>query len=684
MAEYTYGNGNVGPGSTAIPPGYQLGMDQSGPYKWEPPANVGATTRPIDFLSPGSNQHAFVLNYLMTRLAWSEQKMSQFYPRFQANEQRHQAYVTLPEYDRIIEDMRQNRKPPSPNEIVVPYNWATQQTIVTYLLHTFGGRKPIVQVGAYRGEQIQRAKNMEVLLQYNYDYIGYIGTLYDLFNNGELYGVSIQRNMWTRETKLKTLTRPADPMMQQFMAYSGRNAPEVRTQERVVCFEGNTIASVSPYMFFPDPRVPMKDVARKGEYVFWRAYEGRHMLLRAEAQGSLKWVKYGGDTVRRWGSIHGTDSAAAIRSLGDSLVTGQQDRTNSYGVGANIQVDQGTVEIIPQELGLGPSKEPEKWLFTILNGTQIVQAEPLSLNHYEHPISVVEPNTFGHSFGSISTADLNAPIQDLLTWMVNSHIFNVRAALNNFIIADPNKVEMDDFLDPQPGGLVRLRSTPFGPTDPRMAVMQLPIQDVTRAHLADFQLIQRIGNDLTGATDNMRGLQDSGGRKTATEVRTSFEAGGSRLASRAMIYGAYGITPSARQMSSNYQQYLTTEMELRVLGNDGRENSVRIDPYGIEGDFHFPIHDGTLPLDKVAMMDVWQRLFLGIVQDPSGMLQKTYNAPAIFRFLAKLSGAQNIDEFTTVAANPEGVQQQAQAGNLVPVSQLPGLLRDNPFPQAPV
>ncbi len=216
-----------------------------------------------------------------------------------------------------------------------------------------------------------------------------------------------------------------------------------------------------------------------------------------------------------------------------------------------------------------------------------------------------------------------------------------------------------------------------------MAVMQMQVGDVTRSHLADFQLIQRIGNDLTGATDNMRGLQDAGGRKTATEVRTSFEAGGSRLASRAMIYGAFGITRSAMQMSSNYQQYLTQEMELRVLGQDGQEHSVRVDPYGIEGDFHFPIHDGTLPLDKIAMADVWQRLFMGIVQDPTGQLQHTYNAPAIFRFLAKLSGAQNVDEFTTVAANPEGVQQQAQAGNLVPLSQLPGLIRQAPFqPQA--
>jgi hypothetical protein len=681
MASYTYGNGQVGPGSARIPANQHLGLDQASPYRFEPPASMRETSpsRPIDFLSPGSPQHAFVLKYLMDRLSWSEQKMAQFYPRYQANEQRLQAYVTLPEYDRILDAMKNDRKPPEPNQIVVPYTWASQQTIVTYLLHTFGGRKPIVQVGAWRGEQVQRAKSMETLLQYNFDFKRYVYHLYNLFTNGELYGVAIQRNMWTKEYRRRTTMRNASPQMQYMMAMNGMQAPPERVTENVVSFEGNDIAVISPYMFFPDPRVPMVDVAEKGEFVFWRAFEGRHMLLRAEASGSLKWVKYAGDGGASWGNNYGGDSMAGIRALGDSLTNGPQ-AGNTYGtVGNNIQVDQGTIDIIPAELGLGQSTSPEKWMFTVLNKRQIVQAEPMDANHGRHPISVCEPNAFGHSFGQISTADLNAPIQDLLTWMVNSHMFNVRASLNNFFFVDPNRVEMDDFLDPQPGGLIRLKSTPFGQVDPRMAAMQMQVGDVTRSHLSDFSLIQRIGNDMTGATDNMRGLQDAGSRKTATEVRTSFEAGGSRLASRAMIYGATAISPGAQQMASNFQQYMSDEAEFAVLGADGREHSVRISPQGIEGDFFFPIHDGTLPLDKVALLDSWRQLFMGIVQDPTGQMQREYNAPAIFRFMAKLSGAQNIDEFSVTAGNPAAIQQQAQAGNLVPMSQLPGLLRAPPF-----
>lgn len=672
----------VGPALTtrSTPAQPPLGLDQASPYTFAPPAAIAANTSksPIDFLAPNTPQHAFVLDYLLRRLRWSENKMAQFYSRWQANEMRLQAYVTLPKYEEMLRTMREKGRASAPDEIIVPYSWATIQTIVTYLLHTFGGRQPIIQVGAYRGEQVQRAKNMEMLLQYNADYQRYIYHLYNFFTNGEVYGLSVQRNMWAQETRVKSVLRMPDPQMAQFMQMQGQQAQPQRTSERTICFEGNSISVINPFMFFPDPRVPMVEVATKGEFVFWRAFEGRHMLLRAEANGQLKWVKYAGSTPRDFGSSAGGDSLAGLRSMGDSLTNGQLN--NMEGVTNSFQVDQGTVEIIPAELGLSPSTVPEKWLFTILNKSQIVQAQPLGANHGEHPISVAEPNAFGHSFGQLATADLVAPTQDLMSWLVNSHMFNVRAALNNFMVVDPNKIEMDDLLDPQPGGILRLKSTPWGNADPRMAVMQLQVGDVTRAHLQDFQLMQRMGDSLTGASDNTRGAQDAGGRKTATEVRTSYEAGGSRLASRAMLYSAMGISPASNQWASNYQQYLSQEFELRVLGADGQANSVRISPQEIEGDFFFPIHDGTLPLDKTAMLETWRQMWQAIIADPTGQMQQTYDAKGIFRFMAKLAGAQNIDDFRMTAADPNVIQQQQQAGNLVPLSALgPALAQQHRF-----
>lgn len=666
------------PAPHSLPRGEQLGLDQWSPYKFAPPVNVGQTRRPIDALRPQSPLHAFVLDYLLKRLKWSEEKMAPMYPRFRANELRLQAYVTLPKYEQILKDMQTSGRVKAPDEVVVPYAWATMQTIITYLLHTFGGRKPIFQVGAYRGEQVRRAKNMETLLQYNADYQRYIYHLYNYFSNGEAYGVAIQRNMWSRVERVKTITRPASPQLAQIMSLQGMNAAPIRTQQRSVCFEGNAVSVISPFMFFPDPRVPMVEVAEKGEFVFWRDFQGRHILLRAQAEGQLQWV----DAVRSganpsWLGGHSTgggDSTVGLRALGEPLTSGGTQGSSTAA--PNIQVDQGTVEIIPAELGLSPSRVPEKWLFTILNQSQIVQAEPVNLNHGEHPVSVAEPNAFGHSFGQLSTVDLLASTQDTMSWLINSHMYNVRASLNNIFVVDPNRVEMDDFLNPLPGGLIRLKSTPWAPADARAAVHQQEVTDITRSHLQDYQLMQRMGNDLTGASDNLRGNQDSGGRKTATEVRTSFEAGGSRLASRAMLYSAMGLSRGAAQWASNYQQFMTSDFEARVLGSNGVENSVIITPEGIEGDYFFPIHDGTLPLDRVAQLEVWKEIWGMVTQDPSGQMQQTYDGQAIFRFMAQLGGAQNIDQFKL--AGPQGIEQQAQAGNLVPLSELPNVTGAGP------
>ena len=60
-----------------------------------------------------------------------------------------------------------------------------------------------------------------------------------------------------------------------------------RIKERVLTYQGNTVRAQDPFMFFPDPRVPMCLCAEKGEYVFWRNFEGRHQLLKEQVEAVL-------------------------------------------------------------------------------------------------------------------------------------------------------------------------------------------------------------------------------------------------------------------------------------------------------------------------------------------------------------------------------------------------------------
>jgi hypothetical protein len=410
-------------------------------------------------------------------------------------------------------------------------------------------------------------------------------------------------------------------------------------------------------MFFPDPRVPMHEVNEKGEWVSWRAFMGKHSLLKEQALGRLQYV----DKVNeeRWvqNIEEGPGSARGIRALGDSDPGRNTQFENK--ISPHYQVDQGTFEIIPRDLGLGDSEVPEKWMFTILNKEQIVQATPVDLPSGKHPVVVAEPNSVGYGFGNLGTVDMLGPMQSMMSWFMNSHIYNVRAALNNMFVVDPTKVEMQDFKNPAPGKLIRLKNTAFGLSDPKNAIQQLQVTDVTRSHLQDFQMFGKLAADLTGATDNVRGLQDQGGRKTATEVRTSSEAGTSRLAAKGKNYSSMAFTDLAEIWSANAQSNLSSEFEISVLGQEGRDASIRISPGDIQGDFVFPVHDGTLPIDKLAMLDVWKEIYMAISQDPQ--LRQSYDMLEMFDWMAQLGGAQNIKSFRINMVS-QGQQQGALGG----------------------
>lgn len=623
--------------------------------KWQKPADE----RPIDFLRPNTPQHQWVLDWVMHRVNYSAQRMSQFYPRWRMSEHLLQAYIALPEYERLLESTRATKKSPElPTQINVPFAWAQVNTIVTYLLHMFAGRKPIFTVGSNRAEQVNRAKNLEVLLQYNADVKRFARTLYFMLMDGETYGVCVVRSMWTTESKQRSVIIPPRPELVNLMGQLGGGMPQgTRETQSYVSFEGNTCDNVDPFMFFPDPRVPMHEVNEKGEWVAWRAFEARHSLLKAEQRGQLKWVKNAAEAQRDMFS-QSNESARGMRALGEP----QAGAYNDYGRGihANYQVDQGTFEASERDLGMGPSEVPKKWLITVLNGNQVVQCEPVETPHGKHPVVVVEPNSVGYAFGQLGTVDFVGPMQQLMSWFMTSHVENVRTAINNMLVVDPTKVEMQDLKRPGPGKIIRTKNAGFGLSDPKSAVYQLPVTDVTRGHMSDSQIFGRMAADLTGVSDNMRGLQDSGSRKTATEIRTSAESGASRLAAKGKIYSFMGISPMAEMWSMNYQNYLTQEFEMSVLGAAAQgQSSVLITPDSIQGDFTFPIHDGTLPIDKIGLLDVWKEIFQAVLADPQ--LRQSHDVVSMFDWIAQLGGAQNISSFKLNVV-PQSQQQGALAG----------------------
>ncbi len=611
--------------------------------------------RPVARLRPGSDLHARVLTHLRDRIKMSERAMSQFYDRWRWNERRLQAYITLPKYEQLLKQMTDAGEPPKIVSLVLPYSFATQSTIVTYLIHTFAGRKPMFTVGTRQKAATQNAENMERVLQYNSEHTRLVKELYKFLNDSQTYGLGVLKSAWKNIKATRTVRERSQPLVLFGQSFPGEIS--MSRQEKLI-YSGNEIQSVDPFLFFPDPRVPMTEVNRRGEYVFWREFVGRHALKKEEAAGKFAWIDQAGNLPRD----KDTDSDRSLRAGGDST-PGTNDRSvvsSSY-----YKIDQGSVEIIPAELGLGESRRVEKWIFAIANDTQIIQAEPANFDHDMHPVCVSEPLTQGYGFGNLGMSDYLGPFQDGMSWLVNTHIYNVRASLNNMFVVDPMKIEMQDLNQPEPGKLIRLKQSALG-EDVRTAITQLQVTDVTRNHLSgDLGTFFAIGEKMSAINENMMGVQASSGRKTATEVRVSSEAGVSRLAAMARLISAQALVDLAEQMCINIQQFMVPEFEITLLGQDP-EDQITIDQGMLVGDFHFPVHDGTLPLDKIAMVDVWKELLIGVSQNP--ILSQRFDIVKMFKWAAELAGARNIESFEIQVKPDEQVLNALGKGQMVPMS----------------
>lgn len=622
----------------------------------------GKDEAPIDVLQPNSPHHKYVLEYLLDRIKASEDEMSKFYARWQVAERKVQAYMSLPNYEQMLRDMNNSSKPPAPAIILFPYKYAVISTIVTHCMQVFCGQKPFFPLGANSKEAADNVRYMQAMVQFHNDQTKMIMRLFQLLLDGELYGMGAVRCTWKTVYGKKRIIRPLSEAERMMYANNPQQMPSaVRDYEERVIFAGNSIENIDPFMFFPDPNVPMCEVSEKGEFVFWREWVGKHVLIRAQQEGLLKYVEtvdpsQGSHHDSKWYNLsHRNVLTGGSSHAGDSMRNNNILRSNSY------MVDQGSVEIIPNELGLGDSKKPEKWLFTILNKKQIVQAEPLDLDHNRHPVEVSEPYSLGYGFGQPALGDYIGPIQDFLSWLLDSHIYNVRASLNNQWLYDPSKINEKDLKYPQPGKHIRLRPEAYG-TDARLAVHQFPVNDVTQNHMGDLSTFLKVGDMVAAVNDPMRGVTPEGGRRTATETRRVTDAAGSRLGVHAKLISQQAIVRIAEQMVKNIQQLQEEEIWLQVVG---QEEFARIGPQLLMGDFTYTVHDGSLPLDKVASFELWKEILTGMAQSP--LLMQTHSLPRIFENVCSLGGAPNITSYRLVS--DAQMDQMAQAGNVIPLDQ---------------
>lgn len=553
--------------------------------------------------------------------------------------------------------------------IVVPIGYAMNMTTLSYLMSIFGSRNPIIPIVG-NASSSGDARKMEALLQYQTSQMKYIMKLYLWFQDVLDYGIGATHNYW--EVKKVNYVADANQMGMMGMVSKLREGmglgplPVKKQIFEGIGYEGNNCEVIDPYNLLVDPRFPIS-AQDKGDYIGYTTATTMTDLEALAANGfvvNIDKIK----TSSRSGTSGGGNSSR------DSMMgTSRQNHLRGKGV---VDVHKLYIKLSPKEYELDTSSSTSLWeIWSASN--QIIRCELVSNAHNQDMITLLEYNPDGHSLFNLGQSELMSGLQQHLSWLFNSHMDNVRKSLNDVLIVDPSRINMKDLTDPEPGKLIRLLESAYG-QDVRSMIHQLPVQDVTQGHLQKVSIIIDLMQRVSAATDNMMGLPNFG-RRTATEIRNIQVMAGGRMKTFAEVCHAMGIQPQHRQFITNTQQFMSMEVAVQIVGENGDYSGVStVSPRDILGEFHIPPADGTLPTDRLALADTYREIFNTITSSPAApILMSRFNVVSIFENICSLLGARDIQKFIN-QPNPafgmapgimpnEQIDAQVQQGNMVPM-----------------
>lgn len=644
-------------------------------------------------LSPDGKIHHKIVSKISSMAEDSYRVMSQRHKKWKDIDDTLKVYIELDEYEKKLKAIDKRR----PTSIVVPYSYATIETIMAYLTKAFLTGE-VFQYEGYGPEDTIPAKLLELVVNQQVRRFKSELEMHIAMRDSLSYGLGVSTINWQEVWGKK-------PVVKEIPNYSmfGNviSTSKVRSNEEAMLFEGNEIISIDPYKFLPDPNCSIHNI-QNGVFVGWIEFQPLYKLMEDEASGIYTNVNYlRSSRYANHTSKYTTDNSNRMSKKDPSI-------NNTSGQYSYVTLIHMYVKIIPKDWGLkgsssnGKGDMPEIFLFTIANESIVLRAAPLNLNHNKFPVAVAAPDFDGYSITPVSRMELIDGLQTTLNWMFNSHITNVRKAINDMLIVDPSLVNMEDMENPNPGKLIRLRRSAWG-KGVDAAVKQLVVNDITKANMQDAQQIMEMMQRGSAASDAVMGVQrNSSERVTAQEYSGTLQQAVSRLDHIARMISKQYLMDMALFHASHTQQLMTQEVYQRIVGDwpdvlleefsqkFDTKKPLLISPFDLIADYDIIFKDGTTQTATSLENDFWTRNFGAILSsDKLGM----FNVGNIFKHMARINGAKNIRDFIqeggmlgAMVQSDQSVVEGAQAGNLVPIDEaaaampgFEGMGGDEPF-----
>ena len=623
-------------------------------------------------LKPGLELHSQVLQYVRDCFDLSAKTVGQRYEKWRQSENLQYAYVDPNERDSAGKKLY-----PFNRSIVVPYTYAILQTRLTYFFLALASKSPIIPIEGRGPKDIVPAKMMEIVNDYQISETSGPAVFYNWIQDSERYGVGIVKNVYRKLQEDRYFIK-REPV-----SIFGLKAFDRKIVERklTTLYEGNILVNITPFKFYHDPRVNICKL-HDGEFAGYLTERSYNYLLNREREGeyfNIKHLKNNTPAIAQYGdkeSEFGTNNSQLSNIVGVSPVLPGQTvdaKDSGYPVLKELYC-----QIIPKDRHLGDNSYPEIWIMTIADDKIVIKCEPAE--EREFPFYAIESNHDYAAPFNLGMPEMLKGLQDILSWLFNSHIDNVQKILNDVLVVNPYYVNVNDLFTNEPVKIITLREQGYMlPGGIDSVIKQLQVNDITRGHIQDANTIMTLMQRVSAATDNVMGMVEEV-KRTATETSSTINLATSRLKMTVKLMCALGIIPMTRSMSFNNQEQLTEELYYNItsdlakqLGQDPRviEKRILIGAEELYGNFNFKYPSADLPVDKIQTAGVWQAMLREVAANQV-LMQKFDMVPIFSNWLVNM-GITNVSDFMIQPPEireDEVVSKEIDKGNLVSASEV--------------
>ena len=598
--------------------------------------------------------HQRIVEGVRARKTLSEGQLQGMRSRWNDADEEHQIYVSERDADKLRKNAQKAQDRSDGYQYVdvhVPYSYAIMMSMHTYFASVFLSRSPVLQFTGRHGEPEMNVMAVEALMDYQTTIGGHLAPYYIWLLDATKYGLGVIWHYWSKEEI--AVARYVDQPIQR-AGLTLMQTERKRQMQMVEGYEGNRVFNVRPHDYLPDPRVPLYDPSQ-GEFQGRKFFINANTLYKGKASGQYINVdEVISKAKNRASTSDNYDREEHVsEDLPDPTSTGGESSDSTLI--DNILCVEMIIELVPKLWGLGNSEYPEKWVFTVANDEIVIEAHPYGMMHGKFPGETLEIEADGYNLGSRGILEVAKPLNDTMNWLFNSHFYNVRKSLNGDIIYDPTRISTKDMRDGGPGKRIRIKPEAYG-EDIRKFLHVIPGDAaVTQTNMRDLQVVADLMHRVTGVADQLMGQQSQGGRKSATEVRTASSSSVNRMKTSAEYMSALGFSPFAQMLLQCTKQNYSAEKQFRIAGDlvESAESFVNVTPDSLAGDYDYTAVDGTLPIDRFALVQMWTNFFTQLRNFPQ--IAQSYDMGRIFAYVAQMGGLKNVKQFriNTGAPGPQ-------------------------------